>query len=114
MLEKGEWIQCLNLDQNSTELDVRFNTPSDIQKIRCPFEINANPREAKAYMIRAETNYKSEIAAAIPMLAPPDEVLAVREYILTWLPSYYIALVIIHSTIYFFFYRLNIHSLVFI
>ena len=83
VLEKGEWIQCLNLDQNSTELDVRFNTPSDIQKIRCPFEINANPREAKAYMIRVETNYKSEIAAAIPMLAPPDEVLAVREYILT-------------------------------
>ena len=74
VLEKGKWIECLNLDENSTTLDVRFNTPRDIQKIRCPFKINANPREAKAYMIRVETNYKSEIAAAIPMLAPPEEV----------------------------------------
>ena len=62
------------MDQNNTKLDVRFNTPSDIQKIRCPFTINANARNTKAYLIRVEANYKSAIAAAIPMLAPPNEV----------------------------------------
>ena len=67
---ENSWIECEIFAQNNTKFDARFNTYDDLQSIRCPFQ-----RQRKSvYLVKVEKEYKSGITAAIPALAPPNEV----------------------------------------
>ena len=70
---ENSWIECEIFAQNNTKFDARFNTYDDLQSIRCPFQ-----RQRKSvYLVKVEKEYKSGITAAIPALAPPNEVSAI-------------------------------------
>jgi hypothetical protein len=67
---ENSWIECEIFAQNNTKFDARYNTYDDLQSIRCPFQ-----RQRKSvYLVKVEKEYKSGITAAIPALAPPNEV----------------------------------------
>ena len=78
---ENSWIECEIFAQNNTKFDARFNTYDDLQSIRCPFQ-----RQRKSvYLVKVEKEYKSGITAAIPALAPPNEVSVILRCIISGL-----------------------------